>query len=82
MTLAEVARYLRYEEPDGSLSPKALAACRKWLAQHGMRPSLKRALYRRDVLESVIARSDAEGRRRRNRGFRTHAKRFKNGDGS
>lgn len=71
LTFAEVASYLRYE-----LDAKGADALRKWLAKYGIRPSLKRGLYRLVQIEAAIERIDAAQARRRNRGFKAHAARF------
>jgi hypothetical protein len=82
LTLPEVARRLRYEDAEGVLTPKALHACRKWLSNHGIRPSLKRGLFRVEAIETAIARIELAESRRRNRGLQSRSSRFQQGKGS
>lgn len=82
LTLPEVARRLRYEDASGELTPKALHACRKWLANHGIRPSLKRGLFRVEAIEAAVERIELAESRRRNRGFKAHASRFQQAKGA
>jgi hypothetical protein len=82
LTLPEVARRLRYEDAEGVLTPKALHACRKWLSNHGIRPSLKRGLFRVEAIETAIARIELAESRRRNRGFQSRSARFQQSQGA
>jgi hypothetical protein len=82
LTLPEVARRLRYEDAEGVLTPKALHACRKWLSNHGIRPSLKRGLFRVEAIETAIARIELAESRRRNRGFQSRSTRFQQSQGA
>jgi hypothetical protein len=82
LTLPEVARRLRYEDAEGVLTPKALHACRKWLSNHGIRPSLKRGLFRVEAIETAIARIELAESRRRNRGFQSRSTRFQQTQGA
>lgn len=62
MTLKEVGLYLRYEDESGELTRNALQACKRWLSDRGIRPSLNRKLYRRVLIETAIERSERSRR--------------------
>lgn len=68
LTLSETAAYLRYDldGPDGAKNKASLV---KWLAKYGIRPSLKRGLYRLVQIEAAVERIEAEQTQRRRKGY-------------
>jgi hypothetical protein len=68
LTLLEIARDLRYD------GPRAEANCREWLRRRGIRPSLKRGLFRRDLIEAALDREE--------RGFKPSPSRSEQSQGS
>lgn len=60
-TLSEAAAYLRYE------GPRANANCRAWLRSRGIRASVKRGLFRRELIERAIEREESRLKPRHSR---------------
>lgn len=81
VTFAQVAADLCYDlsGPNGA---KATDALRKWLAKYGLRPELRRGLYRQEQIDAVIDRLRLAQARSRNRGFQSHAARFQQRKGA
>lgn len=72
-TLAEVAVELRYADALDGLTPKALYACRRWLSSRGVRPSLRRGLYRWAAIDLAIEQEDFKAVKARKQRGSNHA---------